>query len=1145
MRSAFLKKLAGASLVAAAMLLVTAQSAFATHFRYGTIAYSQDPGNPRLVTYTITTSWRRTFFTSSGITVNVGSFISPSVTGYTFNFGDGTTAAMGFTVTSVDPTNDWFTAVTTLTHLYGSNTTYTPFFINCCRLSPVSATNPNGLQENGDTSWYLWTKVNTAALNHPPSASVPPIVTLAAGFADANFQISATDIDGDNLNYRLATPAEMCGAGISGATCTSPTTGSVTQPPGLTVDGTGTVHFDTRAPRASGQTWNAQIVVSDATTSTVVDFLIRLITQTSQPPVTQINTSAAPYSISVLPGTPVSFTVTGTDPDAGATVTLSASGVPAGATFTPTLPTTGAAPRSATFNWTPTLANAGLSYNFNLITTDNTGLTDFNSASIQVLANLKPVVGCPSSPTIVNIDPATGLADVSVSLPIDDADDDAVDIAWRLAVAPFTVFEEVTTPPANNITATLQHAFPLGVHMTQFVITDNVSGGLLCPLTVDVRKAEQTITFDDIADQIYGAGPLTLTGSATSNLPLSFALISGAASIADDQLTITGIGTITVEASQAGNEFYAPALSVIHSFVVSEATPSLSIAGGTFTYDGVGHPATGTATGAFEEDLGPLSFTYNGSPDVPVNAGIYTVEASYPGSANYTPASATTTLEITKADSTVTVGGGTFTYDATPHAVSGSATGVGGVDLGPVTITYNGSADAPVDAGTYNVLATFGGDANHDGSSATNIVEIGKADPTVSVGGGTFAFDGTAHPVTGSATGIGGTDLGTVTITYNGSPDAPVNAGTYNAVAAFSGNANYNSGSATSTVEIGKIDPTVVVGSANVTYDGAAHGVTGSATGIGGVDLGSVTITYNGSSDAPVNAGSYAVLASFAGDLNYNPATASGVVDIAKATPIVTAAGGSFNYDGLPHPATASATGVGGASLGPVVVTYNGSPAAPVSGGNYAVLASYAGDLNYNNGNASSTVIINAVPLTITADDKSKIAGEANPDLTVSYAGLVSGDAFNPVVTTTATTASPAGTYPITVTPFTSPNYSITFVDGTLTVNPARQLCLDYDATRAHTSGSDIPVRLRLCDMSGNNISSPSFVLTAASVSLGAGGSAPAQDAGGANPGNVFRLQSAGYMFNLQTTGLPSGTHALVVSVSGDPTTYSVPVIIR
>ena len=89
----------------------------------------------------------------------------------------------------------------------------------------------------------------------------------------------------------------------------------------------------------------------------------------------------------------------------------------------------------------------------------------------------------------------------------------------------------------------------------------------------------------------------------------------------------------------------------------------------------------------------------------------------------------------------MSVGGASVTYDTLPHPVTGSATGVGGVDFGTSTITYNGSPNAPVDAGSYNVLATFAGDANHNAGSATNTVNIAKADPVVAVGGGTFAFE--------------------------------------------------------------------------------------------------------------------------------------------------------------------------------------------------------------------------------------------------------------------------------------------------------------------------------------------------------------------------------------------------------------------
>src|SRR5678815_2347778 len=71
------------------------------------------------------------------------------------------------------------------------------------------------------------------------------------------------------------------------------------------------------------------------------------------------------------------------------------------------------------------------------------------------------------------------------------------------------------------------------------------------------------------------------------------------------------------------------------------------------TYDGVAHPATGTVTGAGGASLGPLTFTYSGSSQPPVNAGTYDVVASFAGDANYAAASASTTISVTRAPLTV------------------------------------------------------------------------------------------------------------------------------------------------------------------------------------------------------------------------------------------------------------------------------------------------------------------------------------------------------------------------------------------------------------------------------------------------------------------------------------------------------------
>ena len=78
--------------------------------------------------------------------------------------------------------------------------------------------------------------------------------------------------------------------------------------------------------------------------------------------------------------------------------------------------------------------------------------------------------------------------------------------------------------------------------------------------------------------------------------------------------------------------------------------------------------------------------------------------------------------------------------------------------------------------------------------------------------------------------------------------------------------------------------------------------------------------------------------------------------------------------------------------------------------------------------------------LTIKADDKSKPVRPANPPLTFTAIGLVNGDTpasltTQPILTTTATTSSPAGPYPITASGAASPNYTIGYTPGTLTVN--------------------------------------------------------------------------------------------------------------
>ena len=95
------------------------------------------------------------------------------------------------------------------------------------------------------------------------------------------------------------------------------------------------------------------------------------------------------------------------------------------------------------------------------------------------------------------------------------------------------------------------------------------------------------------------------------------------------------------------------------------------------------------------------------------------------------------------------------------------------------------------------------------------------------------------------------------------------------------------------------------------------------------------------------------------------------------------------------------------------------------------------------------------VTLTATAADKSRTYGAANPPLTINYSGFVNGDTASaldsvPVASTTATAASPVGTYPIKLTGGADNDYNFLLVNGTLTVTPAPLTVMANNATKIY-----------------------------------------------------------------------------------------------
>jgi hypothetical protein len=112
---------------------------------------------------------------------------------------------------------------------------------------------------------------------------------------------------------------------------------------------------------------------------------------------------------------------------------------------------------------------------------------------------------------------------------------------------------------------------------------------------------------------------------------------------------------------------------------------------------------------------------------------------------------------------------------------------------------------------------------------------------------------------------------------------------------------------------------------------------------------------------------------------------------------------------------------------------------------------------------------------------------------------------------------------------------------------PLYNVCLLYDPTKAVKSGATIPIKLQLCDASGNDLSSAAITAHATSINqVSTTISGDVEDAGNANPDNDFRFDATlgptgGYIFNLKTIGLTTGTYNLNFTVTGDSFVYAAP----
>jgi uncharacterized repeat protein (TIGR03803 family) len=174
-----------------------------------------------------------------------------------------------------------------------------------------------------------------------------------------------------------------------------------------------------------------------------------------------------------------------------------------------------------------------------------------------------------------------------------------------------------------------------------------------------------------------------------------------------------------------------------------------------------------------------------------------------------------------------------------------------------------------------------------------------------------------------------------------------------------------------------------------------------------------------------------------------------------------------------------------------VTLVSAGAPAAAtVAGSPYSVVPSAAagsGLANYSVSYVNGTLAVNPAPLTITALQTNKLYGAPLPALAAWYSGFANGDTASslttpPTLSTTATPASPAGSYLITASGAVDANYAMSYLNGTFTVNPAPLTVTANNATRLYGQANPAFSGTLTGLQNGDNIT-PVFTCTAAVTS--------------------------------------------------------------
>ena len=602
----------------------------------------------------------------------------------------------------------------------------------------------------------------------------------------------------------------------------------------------------------------------------------------------------------------------------------------------------------------------------------------------------------------------------------------------------------------------------LALTVTNLLALDNVYDGTT-NATLDATNAglSGVLNGDDVALVVSNAVAYFADKNVGTNKPV----------------TVTGLA---LGGTAAANYTLMDPTNVTANITAAELTVA-GITAASKVYDGTTNAqlnGTATLNGEVSGDdvslvTDGMSAAFAGSnvgTSIPVNVSGYAITGADAGNYTLTQPS-DLAADITAATLTITATANTKIYDgSTSAAATPTVSGLQGSD----SVTGLAEIYDTKDAGTGKTLSVSAYTVN-DGNSGNNYTVstatsaagiISKATLTITAAANTKTYDGTTSAAaTPTASGLQGSDSVTgLAETYD-----TKNVGTAKtlSVSAFTVNDgnngnNYTVSTVASTAGVINAATLTITAAANTkTYDSSTSAAaTPTISGLQGSDsvtgLAETYDTKNVGTGKTLSVSAFTVNDGNSGN-NYTVNTVASTAGvIIQAALTINAVPNTKTYDGtISAAAIPTVSGLQGFdSVSGLAETYDTKDAGIDK--TLSVSAYTINDGNNGNnytvntvGNANNFVnsagVITPATLTVMADNKTKIYGQANPSLTASYNGFVNGESVSvlsspAVLSTTATTTSGAGKYPITVSGAADADYTIQYVNGTLQVISAPQL---------------------------------------------------------------------------------------------------------